>query len=352
MTISREARIIIGILVLIAAGFVWLTYFNQTEFVAIADRRPADAIANDSGGPTALPAAAGEEDGEAEVADQPAVAREVEIAELPFLVTEPPAVEVAEEPEVEDEPGLVRPAGERRATVNPFAPIIVRQPAPAAPAAVAEEEPERAEPTVVDVPPAPSEPAAAAEPARVTAPAPSPLAPPAPRTASLPRALPAGTLPVTLEPLQTSRAVDSRPQPDELAEAAAKHVPEPRPEVRVLEPLEPEAETPVETETAEDTDLPDPIADARDPAVAEAPLFAGANGLARYLRDHSVAFTGAVHGPVGFGIFRSATSAQPLIVGLGQTLPGTDIVLTDLQGQQAELTQGDFKQTLILDLRR
>jgi hypothetical protein len=40
------------------------------------------------------------------------------------------------------------------------------------------------------------------------------------------------------------------------------------------------------------------------------------------------------------------------VVALGQTLPDSEIVLTDLRGQQAELTLGDTSRILVLDLRR
>lgn len=79
---------------------------------------------------------------------------------------------------------------------------------------------------------------------------------------------------------------------------------------------------------------------------------AGLSALSRYLRDNDVSFTGAVMGPVGVGIFRSAERTSPFTVPLGQTLPETDIVLTDLQGQQAELSQNGDREILILESRR
>jgi hypothetical protein len=74
--------------------------------------------------------------------------------------------------------------------------------------------------------------------------------------------------------------------------------------------------------------------------------------LARFLRDQNYAFTGSVLGPVGIGVFRSDLDPSPVVVALGQTLPETEIVLTDLRGQQAELRLGDTTQILTLDLRR
>jgi hypothetical protein len=83
-----------------------------------------------------------------------------------------------------------------------------------------------------------------------------------------------------------------------------------------------------------------------------APLAAGTNRLARYLRDNGYSFTGSVLGPVSVGVFRSNGDPVPQVVALGQTLPNTEIVLTDLRGQQAELMLDDVRQTLILDIRR
>ncbi len=70
------------------------------------------------------------------------------------------------------------------------------------------------------------------------------------------------------------------------------------------------------------------------------------------MRDENFSFTGSVLGPVSVGVFRSDLDNVPLVVALGQTLPDTDIVLTDLRGQQAELRLGDITQILTLDIRR
>jgi hypothetical protein len=44
---------------------------------------------------------------------------------------------------------------------------------------------------------------------------------------------------------------------------------------------------------------------------------------------------------VSVGVFRSNGDPVPQVVALGQTLPNTEIVLTDLRGQQAELMLDD-----------
>lgn len=82
------------------------------------------------------------------------------------------------------------------------------------------------------------------------------------------------------------------------------------------------------------------------------PLAAGITPLSRYLRDHNVTFTGSVLGPVSVGMFHTSQSEAAIVVSLGQALPDTTIILTDLRGQQAELTLGDASQILTMELRR
>ena len=120
------------------------------------------------------------------------------------------------------------------------------------------------------------------------------------------------------------------------------------------EPAQAEAPDQVEPIAPIETEAP-VIADAPTPTTTPTltpPLAAGATQLARFLRDQNYAFTGSVVGPVGVGVFRSDLDPAPVVVVLGQTLPDTEIVLTDLRGQQAELRLGDSTQILTLDLRR
>ncbi len=346
MSLSREARIILGILILAGAAFVWVNFFNQPDFAdAALSVVQEGAVAPIRGSEVAIVAPEGELVAE-EVA--PTVAREVVIAELPFLITAPPPQAVAAADEVEEE-ALTRPDGQQRATINPFSPIVVRQPpAPSQPQVASASSPQQPAPQIVPAPsaPPPAPPTAttsAPAPQRVVAPPPSPLAPPAPRNSALPRALPGGTLPLALEPLQTVRTTEVPPPTQDLAEIATIRVPEPSPQVALLSTTAQEAALPREVE---------PLASVRPPSTGEAPLFAGASELSRYLRDNNVTFTGAVLGPVGVGIFRASSIPGPIVVSLGQTLPGTDITLTDLSAHRAELTQGASKHILTLDLRR
>jgi hypothetical protein len=87
-------------------------------------------------------------------------------------------------------------------------------------------------------------------------------------------------------------------------------------------------------------------------AAPDAPMAAGVDSLSRYLRDNNVVFTGSVLGPVSVGVFRTSEAQTPLVVSLGQTLPETEIVLTDLTGMKAEFKLADSTQVLSLDLRR
>ena len=301
--------------------------------------------------------------------DGPLTAREVEVAELPFLVTEPPALET---PEAGAAPGLdlARPNGELRATVNPFSPILLAPPpeqsqtqvfaAPSvAPAGSSEFSlaPPSTPSGIVDVP-IPDAPAAAGVPievsapqvpTRITAPAPQPLTPRAGVVASLPRPLPGGTLPVTPDLLRTTRAepvaAAATPEVAPLVELAALRVPG-----RATSPNFADAAPPAlpQAEANEAEPLPLAGTSGRGPALGN-PIAAGTSGLTRFLRDGNYRFTGYVISAVGVGVFRSNEAAAPVIVNLGQTLPGTDIVLTSLKGEQAELTLEDEKQILILN---
>ena len=272
------------------------------------------------------------------------VAREVIIDELPFLITAPP--QKAEELDEEEDQTAARPEGERRASVNPFSPLVLRVEVPEeAPFTQSEElivvpVPDGTAPTgargesVVSVAPAPREP--------VRAPAPRPVAPPAPRTTQLPRALPQGSLPTA--PRILERRVRA-PQPD-LTAIAAIRVPEvSNAGALAVAPVASQVTT-ADASAASEAML-EPLALAKQNALGGgAPLFAGTNELSRFLRDHGVSFTGTVPGPVGVGVFRYADLSAPVVVALGDTLPDTDIVLSNLSGAKAEFTQGTLSQTL------
>ncbi|MBS3966975.1 MAG: hypothetical protein KGZ60_06975 [Truepera sp.] len=317
MTLSREARIIIGIVFVAVAAWLWINYFTQAG-------EPVGAE---------LPAPAAP----ATVAP-PVVARELTIAQLPFLVTAAPEVAVEVVAPVEEV--LIARPGDQRAAINPFSPIIVRAaPAPATPtpAIVATTPPPPIEVANIPITPTPQPPPV------VSAPVPRPLAPPPPVADNLPRALPSGTLPLAPSILRQARTAP--PGPANLAEVVAIRVPEAT--IELPPGLTPEAQAAPATTPLR------PLAPT--PAVAlqaTPPLSAGANPLARYLRDQNVTFTGSVLGPIGVGVFRSNLTLAPVVVALGQPLPDTDIVLKGLRGQEAVFSQGNHSETLVLNLRR
>jgi hypothetical protein len=243
MALSRTARILIAVLLVAAAAFFWVNFFNQdlsaTE-PASADASsgagvPAPAagvMANGSGGVATTPADAVPADGAAPAADaadatpadatpagavgaeatpagdavaQPAgaddgavsidppivvtesptvVTRDLVVDDLPFLVTQPP--QLGTEATAEDAAaGATRPLGAVRSSVNPFSPIVVQAPAAAAaPTAAASPAPQ---PVITEVTASGAQPttaqASAASPASSTpAAVAEPVRAPAPRT--------------------------------------------------------------------------------------------------------------------------------------------------------------------------
>ncbi|HEX7002126.1 MAG TPA: hypothetical protein VF164_10585 [Trueperaceae bacterium] len=428
MQLSRTARFLIAALLLAAAAFVWVNFFNQGDLggasTVAGSQTPSGAI-NVGGTPVAqngaaAPALAGDQAGQAADVSTPAavngqptavdgqataeggaqgqagasaaadgaapapgaqavspetgappvvvaggdqvVTRDLVVEQLPFLVLGPPAAEGAQAAG-EEAAGASRPQASQRASINPFSPVVVRAEPVAAPQVVAQAEQPPASPTIVEVqsdgqPPAASAsaqtpaPQAQAEPVR--APAPRTVAPAGVVASNLPRALPSGTLPATPQILRDARSapVVVEPVAPNIGDLAALR--EPEPEAADVAPVD----TSVATDAA--AAVPDPLGPGRplsQPVQASTPsnslpLAVGADPLSRYLRDNDVRFTGTVLGPLSVGVFRSNLFTAPVILTLGQALPETDIILSDLRGYEARFTQGDRTQTLSLDLRR
>src|SRR5690606_15161082 len=185
MTLSRTARFLIAALLVAAAAFVWVNFFNQDplstqadadapvalagdpasttadpDAVSVAGDEPADAAAaNDAGaaGDAAAGVSAAEaSDGSADAADSedavgvagaasvpasganavppavivtdaPTVAtRDLVVDVLPFLVTSPPVAGA----EADDDAGsgASRPQVTQRSSINPFSPVVVQAP--------------------------------------------------------------------------------------------------------------------------------------------------------------------------------------------------------------------------------
>lgn len=367
----------------------------------------ADADAAVVPSPVAAPdAAAGQEDGADDASgavpfvpvDTPVgvVARDLVVSDLPFLVTVAPV-----EPEaqlVEDDPEALRPTAQR-ASINPFSPVVLATPASQqafagpVPDAVAPDSADAVDPdsvaqpevdpvievsipsgpdqqaitTVVSpgsaairttpVTPAsqqqlgstPVQPAVSAPAPQVAAPAPAPVAG-STVAQSLPRQLPGPALSPVPQVLQERRAVEDVPQPN-LAQVAATSEPvadAAAPEGSVDAPLPSEPALSLADDPREPLE---PVASRIMPSEVD-PLVAGVTPLSRYLRDYNVTFTGVVLGPISQGVFRTMAHTRPVVVALGQELPETEIVLTDLRGQEAEFTLAGATQTLTLELRR
>jgi hypothetical protein len=444
MALSRTARILIAILLLAAAAFFWVNFFYQSRLAEVPAQEPltaspaptpgittaedgapaSDAVvqapepgasteANDPPmdpattelGEDASAASAAAAQGEPElaqpaapiVADEPplivldapvAVGRDVVIADLPFLVTSPPAPVLAEDPAIamaSAAAGAVTVPS--RATINPFSPVVVRTP----PAPTRDVPPAIVGVGATPVTGVPAAPAPAVV-TRAPAPTPRPLAPAAPAATALSRDLPTGSVLSSTPDLLRQPRVGTVADRFDLPTVTAIAVPAAEPAIVaapptprtpvvpvILQPVGPigmPVTPPVVDVEILAIDVPSddaPAAEAAEPgeATAEAaapagqpaepgapvngapaPLPAGTNLLSRYLRDNNVVFTGSVMGPVSVGVFRSRLESTPIVVALGQTLPNTEIVLTDLRGMQAELTLDDSTQILSLDLRR
>jgi hypothetical protein len=408
MALSRTARILVALLLLTAAAFFWVNFFTQNAFLveapttpgvatqpampaptatvppttgdaitdldaeAAADAPARDVVADGAAEADAQPvdavdAAAGAEVGAPEagaegvtapagvtapvvVIDAPVtLSREVVVADLPFLITSPPVVAATAIEDVESATDTERRLASARATVNPFSPVVVR-----VAAAPAREVPTAAPViTEVAVPAEPNASANAAAPApRVVAPTPQVRAPAGTAVRDLPRALPTGVpLAATPDLLRQPRAAAA--ERVDVTNVAAIRLPAPE-----SAPPSDIAAPPRVTSAVAST-LPEVLGpgQASSPTVAAVavpspPLAAGTNVLSRYLRDNGYTFTGSALGPVSVGVFRSHDTPTPVVVAIGQSLPDTDIVLTDLRGQQAQLTLGDTSQILVLDLRR
>jgi len=391
MTLSRTARILLALLLLSAAAFVWFTFLEQRGSVANGPANsdtppndvavapppsastpatsPSEAEATDAArtmdaadvmGATTLPtspvdtdaetvdtapgapdtAAIGESNGSPEASGSdaaPGATTSVTVAPSVTEVASTPTTRPLGDVEVLTLPLLPESEAEMPEqaadvgtsdqnavhTFNPFAPVGTTL------GIVSEEtngEPSDVTLGAVPVP---------------TAVLPSPTV----RTRTL-TPLPSGTLRSTPDLLRDRRADPGVAPPSNLANRAILSVPASTgfatsstrtaapgsPLGTTLVPLPPGAVAPDET--------------------AEAERSLGNDPVARYLQERNVRFTGVVTGSIGVGVFRSSDASNPIVLALGQTLPDSDITLTQIGGQTAAFTLGDTTHVLTLDLRR
>ncbi len=370
MMLSRTARILIAVLLLAAAAFFWVNFFSQEQPVAppVTATTTPPATSSSSAAPASTSASkaqtaktpANQNAAPVVAPNKPAVAtRDLQVAELPFLVTQPPVSGQAAAGSGANSTGNATATGStqssasgQRMSVNPFSPIVVQAP-PSAPAPTqASAQPPASQQVTTAAAPANQ---ASSPPKLAEAPTPQPVSPPPPQASGLPHALPSGMLPTTPSVLQSTRAQASSSAPKDLGAVAVVREPTGAESASLgtisqvgsltTGPSVPGVLGPGQANAAQ-------AAAQAGAGNGNAPLQAGTDSLSRYLRDNNVRFTGTVLGPISVGVFRSNQYKMPVVVPLGQDLPDTKITLTDLRGHEAVFTLNDSTQSLSLDLRR
>ena len=292
--------------------------------------------------------------------ETPAVARDVGVEELPLLVTEPPK----EQAEVTI-PAPVTGGGD--STLNPFSPLLLPQaaepaPPPAPPVAAPPAPPQppvAAPPTSSPTAPVPSAPAAAT-------PAPRPAAPVPPARAARP------TLPKSLgASLRAPASATGNPETGPLGRALgvqsagtalgppstlSSTLSSTLAAVRVPSSLTPLGTAPIATATAT------PIPGSAQQVALGSGLTAlglgtgsgpsdgnftslGGNRVSRALSSLQVHFTAMT---TGTAIFRVGDGTTPVLLALGEALPGTKLTLTNFTNRGAQFTEDDVRHTLLL----
>lgn len=269
--------------------------------------------------------------------EAPAVARDVGVDELPLLVTEPPA----EETEA-DIPAPV--IGGADSTFNPFSPLLLPQPEGAAePAPSPLQSPAQSptaspaqtrRPTPEAAPTAPVSPAAPA--AATVIPAPAPAA--RTGTSTIPEAVTARLQPpAARRTLSTGLLESTLSTPDTLSTLGPTSG---RAAIRVPPPP---STAPAGTSGTTTIAGLVPLGLAGNDGNLTS---ATSNTVSRALRDLRVDFTAMA---TGTGIFRVGDSALPVLVRVGEPLPGTELVLSRLTTGSAQFTSADVRHTLSLN---
>ncbi|ADI14453.1 hypothetical protein [Truepera radiovictrix] len=264
-------------------------------------------------------------------ATPPEVTADLRIAELPFLIPLPeeagpdaasPAPRGAEQP----------PAADQAAIANPFSALFGPAPDTETPPAVAEPPPVAPPPVAeVSAPPPPPESVVEGPPdLSELIPTPTPR-PPLTRPGELPRRLEASATPQTPRPLAWEGADAHAARGGALAEVAALRVP----------PLEPG--TPV---TQRPAGLSATAAGATTPLQPPPPLQlahsreaqAAGNTVQRLLDERGVVFTAM---STGTGVFRTQEHDGPILLAVGEALPGSEVVLVELTPDAAAFAYGE-----------
>lgn len=265
--------------------------------------------------------------------EAPAVARDVGVDELPLLVTEPPA----EETEA-DIPAPV--IGGADSTFNPFSPLLLPQPegaAEPAPPPIQSPTAQTRQPTPEAAPTAPASPAAPA--AATVIPAPAPAA--RTGTSTIPEAVTARLQPpAARRTLSTGLLESTLSTPDTLSTFGPTSG---RAAIRVPPSFSPPSTAPAGTSGTTTAARLVPLGLAGNDGNLTS---ATSNTVSRALRDLRVDFTAMA---TGTGIFRVGDSALPILVRVGEPLPGTELVLSRLTTGSAQFTSADVRHTLSLN---
>ncbi|MBB6097706.1 hypothetical protein HNR42_001123 [Deinobacterium chartae] len=268
-------------------------------------------------------------------------------ANTPAVVSQPP-VNVTPSTPLGTAPGTFAPTSVAPAPVSPSGrPIVVRpsQVFPGSAAVPTPSEPTRVTPapTVRIRPGQPLPSASSTSPAspievtpprpRVNTPLPNVRPPRSQVSSDLPATLGRGTLPVTprLMPLGTADAANEPVGAVTVPDATPAPGSEPAPDGGP-------AATPAPGASADVGGLL--------PAGTAAPA---PSALRQYVTDQQLSYSAVVLGPVNTAIFRTSSGYRIAI--LGQTLPGTQIVVKSITAQQAILQLGDETLELNLDRR-
>lgn len=304
-----------------------------------------------------------------------------------------------------------RPSGATRAATNPFAPInptlpdsvieyIELDPPPASSAPISSPPPVVRPPTLTTTSPEPT------IDSKLRAPAPAAITPPPSFATSLPRSLARASLAtaprVLTRPTGAAKIVEKEPEevaeppvieieaPDNLATLVARRLPSGRTTphatpsdtvaeaandrdaagasttAEVAEPEGPQAlpaaqlssvqkNIPVRATPAQEPPppppAPEPVPVPEPPALEPIPVPAPVvevvrNPLDSYIEDNALRFTGAVLGPVSVAVFR--TNNQSFSIATGRSLPETNIVLTNVTADKAEVNLAGDVRTLAL----
>lgn len=257
----------------------------------------------------------------------PEVARNVGVAELPLLVTEPPAGAA--------EPGIPPPVtGGPDSTLNPFSPLFLPQDEAQPTAPPRTEPPERA--------PASTSPAATPAPEAPVAPEPPrpPAAPAPPARVGTPTLSEAVI--ARMQPATTLRNPPAAPigswgaAQTSLGAAGLAAVRTP-----ASPPSSPRAANAQPTGAA----LAARLAPLGFGGGDGNPTSSPSNRVGRSLGELRVTFTAMA---TGTGIFRVGDNPTPVLLALGDTLPGTEFVLSELTPRGAQFAQDDVRHTLSL----